>query len=129
MSNETNLKPHTIVKIREDLKQGLHNEHYVTKKMLDFKGMLATITEVVPLDNNDEDFLYSLSVDNGRYWWKQENFEEGIYSPVMFLANELGLTYNEIVSDYKNNTGKNEGDVVIDEELEEYIKTRYGKFL
>lgn len=32
MSNETNLKPHTIVKIREDLKQGLHNEHYVTKK-------------------------------------------------------------------------------------------------
>ena len=52
--------------------------------------------------------------------------ENETYPLAMLLANELGLTYDEIVSDYKNNMHK---DVVNNDELEQYIKDVYGKLL
>ena len=69
------LKPHTIVKIRSDLKPGLYGDHCITNNMLKYGGQLATITEVVKLDNGPDKYLYGISVDEGIYWWVKDNFE------------------------------------------------------
>ena len=55
------LKPHTIVKIRSDLKPGLYGDHCITNNMLKYGGQLATITEVVKLDNGPDKYLYGIS--------------------------------------------------------------------
>lgn len=117
------IKPHTVVKIREDLKKGQCGNNFVTHKMLDYKGQ---ITSIVDVTKTDEGYLYSVSADSGRFWWTEEMLENETYPLAMLLANELGLTYDEIVSDYKNNMHK---DVVNNDELEQYIKDVYGKLL
>lgn len=117
------IKPHTVVKIREDLKKGQCGNNFVTHKMLDYKGQ---ITSIVDVTKTDEGYLYSISADSGRFWWTEEMLENETYSLAMLLANELGLKYDEIVSDYKNNMHK---DVVNNDELEQYIKDVYGKLL
>ena len=117
------MKPHTVVKIREDLKKGQCGINFVTHKMLDYKGQ---ITSIVDTTKTDEGYLYSISADSGRFWWTEEMLENETYPLAMLLANELGLTYDEIVSDYKNNMHK---DVVNNDELEQYIKDVYGKLL
>lgn len=117
------IKPHTVVKIREDLKKGQCGNNFVTHKMLDYKGQ---ITSIVDVTKTDEGYLYSISADSGRFWWTEEMLENETYPLAMLLANELGLTYDEIVSDYKNNMHK---DVVNNDELEQYIKDVYGKLL
>lgn len=124
------LKPHTIVKIRSDLKPGLYGgDHCITNNMLKYGGQLATITEVVKLDNGPDKYLYGISVDEGIYWWVKDNFEPGTYSTSEFLASKLGLTYEEIVSDFKNSTGKSSDSEVNEDELEEYVRTKYNNFL
>ena len=123
------LKPHTIVKIRSDLKPGLYGDHCITNNMLKYGGQLATITEVVELDNGPDKYLYGISVDEGIYWWVKDNFEPGTYSTSEFLASKLGLTYEEIVSDFKNSTGKSSDSEVNEDELEEYVRTKYNNFL
>lgn len=123
------LEPHTIVKIKEDLKPGLYESHCITNKMLDFRGKVTTITEVVKVDNSKDEFLYSISVDGGKYWWKRDNFEDKIYSPAIFIASELGLTYDELISDFVNSTGKNPDEEIDESELDKYVKIKYNKFL
>ena len=124
--DDSYLKPHTIVKIRPNLEKGKCGNNFVTSRMLEYKGQITSILDAV---KTEDGYLYSISADNGTFWWTKEMLEDESYPLIMLLANELGLTYNEILSDYKNSTGKSELDVITEEELEHYIKTKYGKFL
>ena len=121
-----NLKEHDIIMIKSDLQSGLFNDQFVTSKMLRYKGQLAIITGVVHYKDND---LYTLSVDDGKYWWTKDNFESGSYSKAMFAANELGLTYDELLSDFRNSTNKDPDEEIDSAELEKYVSNKYGKFL
>lgn len=121
-----NLKEHDIVMIKSDLQSGLFDDQFVTGKMLKYRGQLATITGIVNYKDNN---LYTLSVDDGKYWWTESNFEPGSYSKAMYAANELGLTYDELLSDFRSSTNKDPDEEIDNEELERYVNNKYSKFL